>query len=176
MRLHRAHTCVLCSIMLCISAAAEASKPSAPGELLNHLAGTWVLHGTIAGKTTTHDVHAEWVLSHEYLQLREVSREKNAGGAAAYDAIIYIEWYAKAREYRCLWLDSTSAGGLSAQGIAHASPDGNSIPFLFTLSESDQIRTTFRYDSAADSWQWLIDNVDRGNIRQFANLKLTRAR
>jgi hypothetical protein len=165
-----------CLALSCSFASAAADISSAPVALLNHLAGTWVLRGTIAGKPTTHDVHAEWVLNHEYLQLHEVAREKNASGAPAYEAIIYIEWDAKAREYRCLWLDSTSGGGLSAQGIAHASEAGDSIPFIFTLSESDQIRTTFRYDSAADSWRWLIDNVTRGNVRQFANVKLIRAR
>ena len=175
MRLHHAIACVFCSVLFCCFASAGADRPQTPVELLNRLAGAWVLRGTIGGKQTTHDVRAEWVLNHEYLQLHEVSREKNASGTPAYDAIIYIEWDAKAREYRCLWLDSTSGGGLSAQGIAHASQAGDSIPFLFTLSPSDQIRTTFRYDSAADSWQWLIDNVDRGNIRQFANVKLSRA-
>jgi hypothetical protein len=29
--------------------------------LLDHLVGTWVLRGTIAGKETTHDIVAQWV-------------------------------------------------------------------------------------------------------------------
>jgi hypothetical protein len=31
--------------------------------LLDHLAGQWILQGTIAGKRTTHDVQVEWVLT-----------------------------------------------------------------------------------------------------------------
>jgi hypothetical protein len=134
------------------------------------------LHGTIAGKPTTHDVHAEWVLGHEYLQLREISREKNTSGSPAYEAIVYIEWDAKSHEYNCLWLDSTSGGGLSPEGIAHASPAENSIPFIFILSSTDQIHTTFSYDKATDAWQWLIDNAVNGRTQRFANVTLTRAR
>jgi len=166
----------LCTILLCCSLPAEAEGPSAPVALLNHLAGAWVLRGTIAGKPTTHDVHAEWVLNHEYLQLHEISREKNAGGGAAYEAIVYIEWDAKAQQYKCLWLDSTSGGGLSPEGIARAKQAEDEIPFVFTLSASDQIHTTFRYDKAGDSWQWLIDNVVSARTQRFADVRLTRAR
>lgn len=172
----RAISCVLASVLFCCSALAQGDGPPAPVALLNHLAGTWVLQGTIAGKATTHDVHAEWVLGHEYLQLHEISREKNASGGAAYEAIVYIEWDAKSREYNCLWLDSTSGGGLSAEGIAHASPAENSIPLIFTLSSTDQIHTTFSYDKATDTWQWRIDNAVNGRTQRFANVTLNRAR
>ena len=39
-------------------ASAQTSRP--PGELLERIAGRWVLEGTIAGKTTTHDVVASF--------------------------------------------------------------------------------------------------------------------
>jgi hypothetical protein len=54
------------------------------------MVGVWVLEGTIAGKETVHDVHAQWGLSHEYVELHEISREKNESGAPSYEAIIYI--------------------------------------------------------------------------------------
>ena len=152
------------------------NEPLAPDALLNRLAGTWVLHGTIAGKQTTHDVHAEWVLDHEYLQLHETSHEKTASGKAAYEAIVYLEWDAKSQQYRCLWLDSTSGGGLSPEGIAHGSPSGDSIPLIFKLSATDQIHTTFSYNKTSDTWQWLIDNVANSRTQRFANVTLNRAR
>lgn len=176
MHLIRAMVYGLCSVLLCVSVSAAAEMPPAQAALLNHLAGTWILQGTIAGKPTTHDVQAAWVLNHEYLHLHEISREKNADGVPAYEAIIYIGWDAKAQQYVCLWLDSTSGDGLSSGVIAHASQAGDSIPFLFTLSASNQIHTTFRYDKAADTWQWLIDNVVSGRTQRFADVKLTRTR
>jgi len=160
----------------CASVSAEPDMPSASTALLNRLTGTWVLRGTIAGKATTHDVQAAWVLNHEYLQLHEISREKNAGGGPAYEAIVYIGWDAKAQQYVCLWLDSTSGDGLSSGVIARANQAGDSIPFIFTLSASDQIHTTLSYDKAADTWQWLIDNVGGGRTERFANVTLNRLR
>jgi hypothetical protein len=105
-------------------ASMQTVAPAVPDEtLLDHLTGNWILHGTIAGKETTHDVDSEWVLNHEYVRIHEVSREKNGAGQPAYEAIVYIAWDAAAKEYLCLWLDSTSGGGLSGP-IAHGKRDG----------------------------------------------------
>ena len=62
------------------------------------------MRGTIAGKQTTHDVQAAWVLHHEYMQLRETSREKNVNGSPAYEAMVYIGWDAKARQLVSGWI------------------------------------------------------------------------
>lgn len=53
--------------------------------LLEHMTGHWVLRGTIAKKPTVHDVDAAWVAQHRYLQIHEVSREKNADGQPQYN-------------------------------------------------------------------------------------------
>ncbi|HMD17894.1 MAG TPA: hypothetical protein VKH18_14605 [Terriglobales bacterium] len=141
--------------------------------LLDHLTGNWILQGTIAGRETTHDVEAEWVLGHEYVRLHETSREKKAQGQAAYEAIIFIEWDESSNEYRCLWLDSTGGGGLSAQGIAHGKRSGDGIVFLFKDKDSS-IHNTFAYSKSSDTWQWLIDNEAGGKVSEFARVKLTR--
>ena len=168
-------TCFLCLFFLVVwPSVAQVPAANSPVDLLDHLAGHWVLQGTIAGKQTTHDVQAEWVLKREYLRLHEVSREKDAKGDPAYEAIVFINWDAKTEEYKCLWLDSTSGEGLTAQGIAHGKKLGDSIPFLFTLSPSNAIRNTFVYDRSADSWKWLIENVSNGKTELFADVKLLR--
>ena len=172
----RAMMCVLPCALFCLYSSAAQTPVTAPEELLDHLAGTWVLQGTIAGKPTTHDVEAAWVLNREYLQMHEISREKNGNGGAAYEAIVYLSWDAKAQQYTCLWLDSTAGGGLSAEGLAHGNQAADSIPLVFTISPSDQIHTTFHYDKTADSWQWLIDNVENGKTRGFANVTLRRVK
>ena len=56
---------------------ARAQQPAFQDALLDRLAGRWVLTGTIAGKPTTHDVVAEWVMEDQYLRIHEVSRELN---------------------------------------------------------------------------------------------------
>jgi hypothetical protein len=148
------------------------SRDASAEKLLDHLSGNWVLHGTIAGESTTHDIQATWVLNREYLQLHEVSREKNEKGGAAYEAIVYLSWDTKAQQYSCLWLDSTAGGGLSAEGIAHGPKAGDSIPLIFTISPADQIHTTFSYDATSDSWRWLIDNFENGKTQRFADVRL----
>ena len=116
------------------------------------------------------------MLKREYLRLHEISREKDARGDPAYEAIVFVSWDPKTQEYICLWLDSTAGGGLSAQGLAHGKKSGDSIPFLFTISPSDSIHNTFVYDRGADSWKWLIDNDANGKTERFADVKLARAR
>jgi len=150
-----------------------AQQSVAQEPLLDHLTGNWILQGTIAGRETTHDVDAEWVLGHEYVRLHETSREKKAQGQAAYEAIIFIEWDELSSEYRCLWLDSTGGGGLSARGIAHGKRSGNEIAFLFKDKDSS-IHTTFAYSKSTDTCQWLIDNEAGGKVSEFARVKLTR--
>jgi len=163
--------------LLLLSALCCAQQPPIMSDvqLLDRLAGDWVLQGTIRGKQTTHDVHADWVLNREYLRLHEVSHEKNSSGGPAYEAIVFISWDPKAQEYTCLWLDSTAGGGLSAQGLGHAKRSGASIPFLFTITPSDSVRNTFSYDRSTDTWSWLIDNETNGKTDRFATVKLSRA-
>jgi len=152
-----------------------AQKPSAdPLTLLNHMEGSWILRGTIAGKQTTHDVEGRWVLRHEYLELHEVSREKNAQGEPAYEAIALVSWDPTANQYDCLWLDSSAGGALSSQVTCRATPSDDSIPFVFTISPSESIHTTLTYRKATDSWQWLIDNDANGKIERFADVTLSR--
>ena len=178
LRLTRLHaTCSFCFLFFVVGVcSAQQSGTSSPLELLDRLVGQWVLRGTIAGKQTTHDVLAEWVLKREYLRLHEVSREKDTKGDPAYEAIVFVGWDAQTQEYACLWLDSTAGSGLSAQGIAHGKRSGDSIPFLFTISASDLIHNTFAYDRLADTWKWLIDDESNGKTERFADVKLSRAR
>ena len=146
----------------------------AEAPLSDQMIGDWVLQGKIGKKETTHDVKAEWVLNREYVQIHEVSREKNEKGAPAYEAIIFVQWDPKRSEYSCLWLDSTEGGGLSAEGIAHGKPEADRIPFLFKGSGDESIRNTFIYDKSSGTWQWLIDNLSGDKTVRFADVRLTK--
>jgi hypothetical protein len=97
---------LLRSLMLfaALSAAvlAYGQQPILHDALLDHFAGHWVLEGKIAGKQTTHDVDAEWVMEHHYLRIHEVSRERNAQGEPAYEATVHIGWNQASAEYGCV--------------------------------------------------------------------------
>ncbi len=175
------HLAILALLFLASSSAsAQVSAPKDP--LLDRLSGTWILQGTIAGHETTHDIESEWVLNHEYLRIHETSREKNAQGQPAYEAIILIEWDELSNQYKCLWLDSTGGGGLSAP-IALGKRGNDEITFFFVEKDIDKdkdkekdsgVHTTFGYSKATDTWNWLIDNVEAGKRTPFARVKLSR--
>jgi len=153
---------------------AQNAPTDAPTQLLNSLAGRWVMSGTLGGKPATHDVDTEWVLKREYIRFHEVSREKDAGGGPAYEAIVFLSWEAKKGEYSCLWMDNTAGGALSSDVIARGRPAVGAIPLVFTKAGKELLHTTFRYDARADSWQLTIDDVTSGKSDRFGDLRLTR--
>jgi len=115
------------------------------------------------------------VLNHLYVRLHEVSREKDSSGQAAYEAIVYVTWHAAAGEYAVLWLDTTASGGFSPEGVGHAKPEGDSLPFVFKDAHGEvSFRNTFAYDPASRTWAWVMDNVDRGVAKPFGRVKLSR--
>jgi len=153
---------------------AFAQAPQPIGPLEDRLIGHWVLQGTLAGKETTHDVDAVWVLNREYVQLHELSRAKKPDGTPEYEAVIYIEWQDRTHQYSCLWLDSTEGGGVSANIIGHANPEGDKLPFVFQLKGDETFHTTFSYDKRADSWEWLLEDHKGDKIGRFGQVRLTR--
>ena len=162
------------ALVFSIVASGQQAVPARPDALLDHMTGTWTLQGTLAGRQTTHDVEADWVLNHEYVRLHETSREKNALGQPAYEAIVFLAWDEPTSEYKCLWLDSTSGGGLSAQGIAHGKRSGDEIAFLFKGADGSNFYTTFVYDKSSDTWRWVMDGEDHGKRTPFGRVNLTK--
>lgn len=154
---------------------AQDRAASAPESLLDKMAGHWVMTGRIAKKPTTHDVDVDWVLKRRYIRIHEVSRDKDASGGIGYEAWIYIVWDAKSSEYAVMWLDNTASTNFAPDGIGHAKPDGDRIPFIFKDADGSGIHTTFAYDRATDTWSWTINNVDKsGKASTFAKVTLTR--
>jgi hypothetical protein len=164
----------LTAFCLLISLPAPAQQSGFQDALLDHLAGTWVLEGTIAGAKATHDIVAEWVLGHHYLRFHEVSREKGPGGGPLYEAIVFIGWDEPSSRYACLWLDSTGGGGLKDGVFGHAKHGGDELAFVFETPEAGFFHTTFRYNKDDGTWQWLMDVEENGKRTPFARLVMTR--
>ena len=90
--------------------------------LVDHLAGKWVLTGQMDKGQVTHDITADWVLAHQYIEIHEVSRETNKYGSPVYQAKVFIGWDAGKNIYDCVWLDDY--GSISTQSLGTAKPDG----------------------------------------------------
>ena len=153
-------------------ASAQTSRP--PDELLDRIAGTWVLEGTIDGKATTHDVVASRVLNGQYVQLHEVSRQRDAQGRPAYEALVYLTWEPSRGEYSCQWLDSTSNAGISNGVVGRAKPSADELRLLFKYADGSTFHTTLSYDRKADNWHWKMDGEEKGELVPFARVILRR--
>lgn len=162
---------MVATILVALTATAQQAPVSSP--LLDHLAGKWVMQGTVGKQAATHELDAEWVLQHHYLRFREASRDKNDKGEPAYDATVFIGWNEKTRQYACVWLDVY--GGLTVESIGVATPKENELAFTFTNEQGETSFTnTFIYDPKTDTWDNRLDNVVKGVAQPFARFKLTR--
>ncbi len=142
---------------------------------LQKMIGKWVLTGKIAGKDTTHDIDARWILEQSYVQIHEVSRERDARGKPLYEAVVHVSWNDKQKEFACLWLDTTEVSSFAPVGHGALAADGKSVTFQFADRE-DGIATTFAFDEAHGTWAWNIDNWIKGKSSPFARLTLVRAK
>lgn len=160
-----------------------AQQPPVTSPLLDHLAGKWLLEGTIAGQQTKHDIDADWVLAHHYLRIHEVSREKKADGQPQYEAMIFIAWNDQANnaltkndqpnDYSCAWLDVY--GSFSPASIGVAPPSENELAFLFKNEKGEpDFSNDFVYDAKTDTWSDALDNIVNGVKKEFGRVKLTR--
>lgn len=151
---------------------AAQQQPVFRDSLLDHLAGNWVLRGTIGGQATTHDLTAEWVLGHQYLRIHEVSRDRKADGAPEYEAEAYIGREPKTLVYTCVWLDVY--GGLDPHSVAYGKRGGDSLPFSFHAGDGTDFNTTFTYDRTTDTWTMNMDSGTPAKMTPFARTTLTR--
>ena len=165
-------------LVLCLPTLPLVASPDASDHaLLERLAGSWILRGTLAGKMTTHDVTGSWILDGIYLELHERSRETDSRGKPQYEAVVLLGIDAAAGEYQCLWLDSTGGGGLIPTTFGRARRAGESIPFLFRESDGTvSFSNRFSYDPATQAWTWQLDNVRKdGTYVPFGRVTLTRS-
>jgi len=162
---------LLVTILAAHGAMAQQAPVNSP--LLDHLAGKWLLQGTVGKQAVTHDFDAEWVLEHHYLRFHEVSREKNEKGDPQYEATVFIGWNEKTKQYACVWMDVY--GGATPESIGIAAPKENELAFVFTDEHGETSFTnTFTYDPKTNTWEDRLDNVEKGVAKPFARFKLTK--
>jgi hypothetical protein len=161
----------LASLFLTLSAVSQ--QPPVNSPLLDHLAGKWVLQGSVGKQAETHDLDAEWVLQHHYLRFHEVSRDKNDKGEPQYEATVFIGWNEKTEQYGCAWLDVY--GGLTTESIGVAAAADNELAFVFRDEHGGITFTnTFTYDPKTNTWDNRLDNVVKGEAKPFARFKMTK--
>jgi hypothetical protein len=165
---------LMVALILACAPAAVFGQGLHPDSLFSRLVGHWVLRGTIARQQTVHDVTFEWLLGHEYVQMREVSRERTSNGTPAYEAVVLFGRDPGTGRYACVWMDNTAAAAFPPEGTGRGAVAGDSIAFLFEYTAATSFHTTFLYNRPGDSWEWHMDNDSAGVRRPFARVTLTR--
>jgi hypothetical protein len=155
-----------------VGARAQTSAPW-PDDLVNHMTGQWELEGKILGRDAHHEVRAEWVLNHQFLNIQE----KTAAGAPSsehrYEASWFLGYDPVSERYVLHLLDVF--GGRFSETLGYGTRDGNSIRFVFEYADGP-FHTTYRWSPQSDTWQWLMEQKDKADKwTTFANLKLTRS-
>ncbi len=162
-------------MLACLCPVAVSAQQAAPADtLLNHLTGKWVLEGTIAGKNIRHDITAEWVLGHQYIELKETAKEKLANGQPSYDAIVFFCYNKAHNQYDCLWLDNTGTTDFDPKVVAHATPGPNTIALLFKMGNNTLFHTTLTFIPNENRWHWKLESDDNGKIEVFADAQMLR--
>lgn len=163
-------------IALLAATPAFAQQATFADPLVDHLAGKWVLTGQMDKGPVTHDLTAEWVLAHQYLEIHETSREKNKDGSLVYQATVFIGWDAGKKIYDVVWLDDY--GSISTQSLGYATPNGNSLAFVFhNRDDAGGFHTTFTWHPENGTWSMDMDNVTTaGKTETFSRTTLTAAK
>lgn len=141
-------------------------------DLVNHLTGTWKVSGPLLGAEAHHTVTAEWALNHQFLRIHEKTSEGAPASEHRYEAIWFLGYDPTSERYVMHLLDIF--GGRFSETLGYGTRDGNSIRFVFEYPDGP-FHTTFRWSPQDDSWQWFLEQKEKGKWSTFADLKLTRA-
>jgi len=137
-------------------------------EFLNNLAGDWKLTRKIHGQTSQSEVHAEWVLNHQFLLIHM----KETSDPSQYEAIVYIGYDNTSERYVAHWIDV--GGGRFSETLGYGTRDGNSIKFNFEYPDGP-FHNTFTWYPETKSWVSLMEHKDqRGKWVNFAEDVLRR--
>jgi hypothetical protein len=166
--------CSFVVLLLSLGVTRVAAQPAAEwhDDLVDHLAGSWMLEGPVMGHVGHHDVQAEWVLNHQFLRIHEKTVANAPAGEHRYEATWFLGYDPVSERYILHLMDVF--GARFSETLGYGTRDGNAIHFVFEYPDGP-FHTTFRWSPETNSWQWLMEQKNKeGKWTQFADLKLTR--
>jgi hypothetical protein len=158
---------LLLPVSLAAQAATEWRDP-----LADRLAGTWKLEGQVMGQAAHHDVHADWVLNHQFLRIQEKTALSAPNPERPYEAFWFLGYDQVSERYVLHLIDIF--GARFSESLGYGTREGNQIHFVFEYADGP-FHTTYRWNPENDTWEWLMEQKDKnGKWVPFADLKLTR--
>jgi len=120
--------------------------PQRPFEdsLVGQLAGTWFMSGRMGSRPVGYDLHAGWVLGHQFLRLEM----RDTARVPAYEARVFIGRDNMSDRYVAHWLDVF--GGRWSETLGYGTRTGQAVEFVFEYPDGP-FRTTFAR-SATGVW------------------------
>jgi hypothetical protein len=152
--------CLLVS--LCLSTLAADDPPDDPkrpfkDDFIENLTGDWKLTRKIRGQEVGNTVKVEWVLNHQFLQIRM----KDVAEPPTYEALVLIGYSYADKKYIAHWCD-TYGGKYSAIGYGKRS--GDSIEFEFQYPDGP-FYNTFTWDPKAKGWTFRMESQGKDGKR-----------
>lgn len=166
---------LLFSIVVAIAAPGQQVEPPLDGPthtfqdpLLEKLAGTWTMVGTVRSRPATLSLHVEWTLNHQFLRLEM----RDVSDPPAYQAAVYIGYDNTSERYVTHWLDAF--GGRFSETLGFGKRSGNAVLFVFEYPDGP-FHTIFTLNADAKTWSVLMEDRGKGGSwREFAHYTLTR--
>ena len=120
-------------------------------ELVDGLAGKWVLTRKMRGKESRHTLEAAWVLNHQFLQMHMTDN----ASPPEYEAIVYLGYDNSSERYVVHWLDVF--GGRMSETLGYGKRDGNSIRWVFEYPDGP-FHNTFTWHPDSKTWSCLLES------------------
>jgi len=168
------------TVCCCLTLAAFAQNAALDGrgrvvhdDLLDKLAGSWKLTGTIAKQRAEHSVEAEWLLDHQFLRVHEKAMGAPSTASQPYEAMVFIGYDNASDRYVAHWLDIF--GGRTSETLGYGTRKGDALEFVFEYPDGP-FRTVFRWMPESRGWQWTMRQKDQaGQWTTFGEMTLAPA-
>ena len=142
-------------------------------DLLDNLAGTWTLRGTIQGKPAEQRLSAGWVLNHQFMRLEFEQTGSVPAGEPRYAAHVYVGYDNTSERYVAHWIDVF--GGRFAGTLGYGVRTGNAITLRFEYPDGP-FENGFTWVPETKSWRFALRGKQpTGAWVSFADLTATAA-
>lgn len=137
-------------------------------DLLDNLAGSWSVRGTIQGQPAEQRLSAAWVLNHQFMRLEFEQVGAVPAGEARYEAHVYLGFDNTSERYVAHWIDVF--GGRYGSTLGYGTRTGDSITLRFEYPDGP-FENTFTWRPATKSWQFTLRGKQpTGAWMSFADL------
>jgi hypothetical protein len=135
-------------------------------DLLDKMVGEWVVDVNVYGHQFTSDREAEWVLSHQFLRIREKSREVVPWLKVPFERVMYIGYNHGKQRYVVYELNVHGADvPFEPEGFAYGQRSGNQLAVEHKNGAKVMAKSRLLWDPASKTWlmqSWrVIDGKDQ---------------